>query len=466
MAKKNQSKKIKPKKMNKPAAKEKARLHKTKIKVIGIGGGGGSIVAEIAPCIKKVDFMVANTDTQALKEIGKKVRTFQFGQSLTHGLGCGMDYKIGQKAARDAKEKIANLFKGVDLAILVSSLGGGTGSGAAPEFAKIARELGVMTFGIFTLPFKFEGVKKAQIARSSLERITPNLNAFSVIPNENIFQLINKDTPIMEAFSVINKRLSDNIKGLIETIYLPGIVNIDFADIRTILDGKGKLAYLNSAMGDGQNRAEEALKDLLSSPLNEYNIDGAERIVFDITASKELRMQEVETISRTISDFNRRAKIIFGVSQDNNYNGNLRITLLAVGCGKKEKPKPKPKPPVAPKKNEPLAKGEAHPEERRLEKSGQEQESKSKSKKNHSPKIRKKHKINPKPSKPKIKKKLISQKVKVGPIKEGAGVPLAEDKTFARKNALDLKKDAENIEKELFEEEKKWDIPAFLRRQV
>ncbi|MBI2626107.1 MAG: cell division protein FtsZ [Candidatus Nealsonbacteria bacterium] len=441
------------KKPSRPADENSEVMHKTKIRVIGVGGGGGSIVSEIAPHIKKADFTVANTDMQALKEIGKKVRTFQFGQNSTHGLGCGMDPKIGQKAARDAKEKVANLFKGVDLAILVSSLGGGTGSGAVPEFAKIAKELGIMTFGIFTLPFKFEGVKKAQIARSSLEKITPNLNAFSVIPNENIFQLINKDTPIMEAFSVINRRLSDNIRGLIEIIYLPGIVNIDFADIRTILDGKGKLAYLNSAIGDGENRAEEALKDLLNSPLNEYDIDGAEKIVFDITASKELRMQEVEMISRTISDFNRRAKIIFGVSQDNNYEGKLRITLLAVGCGKEpekvakdpeDKPKPKPNAESAPEikpapKTLPIGK---------------------RAKKKNQPGNKKKIAKAKQPNQ-KIKKESLPQKVKVISAEKKS----ADSKPFGRKNALDLKKEAEDVENELLEEEKKWEVPAFLRRQ-
>ena len=422
------SKKIKKNKQNKKTDTKSIVLetvHKTKIRVIGIGGGGGSIVAGVAPHIAKVDFMAANTDIQALKTIGKKSKIFQFGQSLTRGLGCGMDPKVGKSAAHEAEQKIANLFKNVDLAILVSCLGGGTGSGATPEFARIAKDLGVMTFGIFTMPFKFEGAKRAQIAKASMEKLKTNLNVFSIIPNENIFQIINKDTPIIEAFSAVNNRLSENLRGLVEMIYFPGLVNIDFADLRTILDGKGKLAYLNSAISQGQSRAEEAIKELLGSPLNEYNIEGAEKILFNITASKDLGMSEVELISRNISDFNRRAKIIFGVSQDNNYGDNLRVTLLAVGCGqghdecaKEPEPEPKPKP----KKLKPKSPPKAGP---------------------------------PKAKKPKKNKK--KEPVRQAPILSDINLP-------SRKNGLDLKKEAEKTEQELFEEEKKWEIPAFLRR--
>ncbi|MBI2041957.1 MAG: hypothetical protein HYT20_02985 [Candidatus Nealsonbacteria bacterium] len=417
------------KKTKKTEAKliESETVHKTKIRVIGIGGGGCSIVAEVAPYIKKVDFIAANADIQALKEIGKKIKVFPFGQNLTRGLGCGMDPKVGKNAAQEAEQKIASLFKNVDLAILVSSLGGGTGSGAAPEFARIAKELGVMTFGIFTMPFKFEGVKRAQIAKLSLEKLKPYLNIFSTIPNENIFKIINKDTPITESFSAVNKRLSENLRGLIEMIYFPGLVNIDFADLRTILDGKGKLSYLNSSISQGQSRAEESIKELLGSPLNEYNINGAEKILFNITASKDLGMAEVALISRTISDFNRRAKIIFGVSQDNDYKENLRVTLLAVGCGQE-------------------------PEECAKE-SDPEPDSK--------PKSRPKTEV----KKPVVRKKkqTIKKKSKKAAVQQ---VPLLSDINLpTRKNGLDLKKEAEKTEQELFEEEKKWEIPAFLRRE-
>ena len=418
-------------------------VHKTKIRVIGIGGGGGSIIAEVAPHLRKVDFISANTDAQALKAVGKAVRTFQFGQALTRGLGCGMDPKVGKNAAKEAETKISGLFKDVDLAIFVSSLGGGTGAGAAPEFARIAKESGVMTFGIFTTPFKFEGVKRAQIAKFSLERLKPYLNVFSVIPNENIFRIINKDTPITESFSAINRRLAENLLGLVQMIYSPGIINIDFADLKTILDGKGKLAYLNSATGQGENRSEDAVKALLSSPLNEYGINGAEKILFNITASKDLGMAETEFISESIAGPNRRAKIIFGVSQDNNCKSSLRVCLLAVGCGQNNEkcpegpeskidddPKPAPKPKIK-KKIKPNRRSKLH------------------TKKPSKPLL---------PIKPKAKPSVKKVEVKRAPL-------LAEDKTFPRKNGLDLKKEAEKTEQELFQEETKWDTPAFLRRQ-
>jgi cell division protein FtsZ len=386
-------------------------VHKTKMRIIGIGGGGGSIVSEIAGQLKRIDFAVANTDLQALKTASRKARVLHFGKDLTGGLGCGMEPKCGKNAASRDKDKIAKLFNGVDLAIIVAALGGGTGSGAAPEFAKIARDLGIMTLGIFTLPFKFEGARRMQIARSSLERLTPNLNAISIIPNENIFQIINKDTPIIQAFSAVNKRLAENIRGLIEMIYVPGLINIDFADLRTILDGKGKLAYLNTASSSGDNRASEAVKEALKSPLNEYNIRGAERIIFNITASDNLGMAEVELISKSIADFNNRAKIIFGVCQNNDHKDNLRISLLGIDCGK-EAPKPQPvKPPPQPKPPIPA-------------------------------------------KKPKVPKK----KIKLKAVK-------INDKVLVRKNAIDIQKEVEKTENDFFEQEKQWDIPTFLRQK-
>lgn len=458
--KKRVKKKVKVKKVvrRKRKAKQAAPaglVHRTKIRVIGIGGGGGSIVSEIAPHIKRVDFVVANTDSQALREAARGARTLQFGQKLTRGLGCGMDARLGQRAAKNEKEKIAKLFQGVDLCILVSCLGGGTGSGAAPEFAKIARESGVMAFGIFTLPFKFEGGKRAYLARSSLEKLTPNLNAVSIIPNENIFQIIDKKTPLKQAFSTINKRLAENLRGLIEMIYIPGVINIDFADLKTILEGRGKLAYLNSRQAAGPARVEEALKEVLHSPLNEYSIRGAEKIIFNITASQEVGMKEIEQISQTISDFNRRAKIIFGISQDNSYRDRIRIALLAVGCGKEEKvkskkrkrkPKSKPKPRIKRKKRR---RPKPQPEPKR--------------------KRRPRRKVQPKPKpkpKPKPRKKKKVQKAKPSPSPAPETAPTeAPAKPLVRKNALDLRKEVQKTEEEMQEKERKWDIPAFLRRK-
>jgi len=421
------------KKKNKKATKsfrlqKEESVHKTRMRVIGIGGGGGSIVSEIAPQLKKIDFVVANTDLQALRGMRRSVRSFQFGQKVTHGLGCGMDPKLGQRVALEEKEKISKLFDGIDLCVLVATFGGGTGSGATPEFAKIAKEAGVMTFGIFTMPFRFEGGKKAQVAKHGLERITPHLNAFCLIPNENIFKIIEKTTPLREAFSAINSRLAENLRGLVEMIYLPGLINIDWADLRAVLDGKGKLSYLNAAVSQGSNRAEEAVKSVIKSPLNEYSILGAEKIIYNITASRDLGMKEVEHISQTIADFNKKAKIIFGISQDNSYKDRLRVALLGVGCG--EKPKPKPATKVKPKP-EP----EPEPEPKPVTK----------------PKKKTKQKSKQKPKQDKETKTPLP--------------PKENEKALARKSALDLRKEAEQVEKELLEEEKQWDVPAFLRKK-
>jgi len=484
---KNKKRKIKRIKKRKKTVKKRKKLesgeliHRTRIRVIGIGGGGSSIVSEIASQIARVDFVAANTDSQALKQTARKVKSLAFGQNLTGGLGCGMDARLGQKAASEEKNKIAKLFKGIDLCVLVASLGAGTGSGAAPEFAKIARDLKVMTFGIFTLPFKFEGSKKAQIARNSLKKLTPHLNALAIIPNENIFRIIDKKTPLREAFSAINRRLAENLRGLCEMVYLPGLVNIDFADMKAILEGKGKLAYLNSATAQGDNRIEEVLKQVLKSPLNEYNIQGAEKIIFNITASPDLAMQEVEQISQTITDFNRRAKIIFGVSQNNNYRNKIRITLLALGCGKEAKAKAKPKQRPKPKAK-PKPKLKPRPKQRQRTKPKPKPKPEPKLKLNPKPRPKPKPIPTPKPKpqpkpKPKPKPKPIPtpkpkkrriKKKRLKPSSSLIHIPVEEempDKTLIRRTALDLKKAEEKTEEDLLEQEKKWDIPAFLRRE-
>lgn len=465
-----------------PTASE-ITFRRMKIRVIGVGGGGSSIVSEIAPQLKKVEFWATNTDLQALKTASKKTRLFHFGQNLTQGLGCGMDLRLGERAAKKEKERIAKLFQGVDLVILVACLGGGTGSGSTPEFAKIARELGVRTFGIFTLPFKFEGGKRAQMAKSSLKKLIPNLNASSIIPNENIFQIIEKSTPLKEAFSLINKKLSENLRGLIEMIYLPGLINIDFADLKTILEGRGKLAYLNTSWAEGEKRAEAAVKELLKNPLNEYSIEGAEKIIFNITASRELGMKEVEEISQTISNFNKKAKIIFGVSQNDQYGNKLRITLLAVGCGKNKERVKKKKIKKEEKEKEEIGKEVFSAKIKLVPKLKSKIKPKAplrttREKKTEQTKPKKK-------SQPKIKSSLRgkSQAVKFkeeasqkAPLvqeskKERLSFPTpaekisAKEKILMRRNALDLRRETEKAEREILAEEKKWEIPAFLRKK-
>lgn len=307
-------------------------VHKTKIRVIGIGGGGSSIVSEIVSRVKRTDFVVANTDARALKESARAAKKFQFGQSLTHGLGTGMNVELGEKAAQEKKEKIKKLFEGQDLCIIITCLGGGTGSGATPVFAKISKNLNCLTYGIFTLPFEFEGEKKMELAKEALQKIRPYLDAYSFIPNERIFRVVDKDTPLKDALSAINKKLAESLEGLIEMIYLSGLINIDFADMRTVFKGQGKLAYLNTVEIEGV-KGEEVIKKVISSPLYPYTIKGAKGILYDISGDKVLQLSEVSQISKVISELvNKNAKIIFGISQNKKYQNKIKITLLGTGC--------------------------------------------------------------------------------------------------------------------------------------
>ena len=278
MAKKASKKKRRPTKQNlrqtrkgrkknrKISTKEKVfdfQQRKIRIKVVGIGGGGNSIVSAIAPKLKRIKFVAANTDLQNLRKLRKPVERFQFGEKLTRGLGTGMDVNLGERAALEESEKIKNIFRGQDLSILISALGGGTGSGASPLFAKIAKDLKNYTIGIFTLPFSFEGEKRQDIALFALESIKPYLNTIVIFPNEKIFQIISPQTPLKEAFADVNKILAENLEGLIEMLYLPGLINIDFADVKTILAGRGKLSFLNTVQVQGERRAEEGAKKIL-----------------------------------------------------------------------------------------------------------------------------------------------------------------------------------------------------------
>jgi len=448
------------KKKSKPKTKKPVlkipleEVKKTKIRVIGIGGGGGAIVSEIASKMPKASFVIANTDLQALKNRNKKASVFNFGQSLTHGLGTGMNVDIGREAALLEKDKIKKLMEGYDLCILVSCLGGGAGSGALPIFAKIAKSLGNLTYGIFTLPLKFEGERKMEIAKDALKQVKNHLNAITVIPNEKVFQVIDKNTPLKQAFSVINKDLAGSLGGLIETIYEPGMINIDFADLRTVLEGRGRIAYLNTVE---VQRKEGSLKELitkiLNSPLYPYSIKGAKGVLFNISGEKNLSLNEVNQISKTISDLtNSEAKIIFGISQKSSSADVIKTTVLATGCSFKiasppikqikkkiRRTRKKPTPPVEKTK---IKKSIPKPPE--------------------TPEI---PEIPEKKVKPKKKIKKV-QKIKVEkPIEPEEEITTSSLKIDTeRKNGLQLKKEAEDVEKEMQEKESFWETPAFLRK--
>jgi len=350
---------------------------------------------------------------------------------------------LGTAAALSEKDKIKKLLEGQDLCVLVACLGGGTGSGAVPIFAKISRSLGNITYGIFTLPFKFEGEKKMEIARESLKKVKNYLNAVTIIPNERVFQIVDKDTPLRQSLSVVNKNLADGLGGLIETIYEPGLINIDFADFRTILQGKGRLAYLNTAE---VQKKEGSTKDLitkaLNSPLFPYSIKGGKGVLLNISGEKELSLSDVAQISKTIADLvNPEAKIIFGVSQSKQYSNILKTTLMVTGCslkifpkleGKKRKKKPKKE-----EKKELVEKKEAKPKKKRKRKVSVEAKAE---------------------KKPSFAKATEGREEKPEAEREPA-----EEKV--RKNALQVREENKELEKEIEEKEKFWETPAFLRKK-
>jgi len=470
MAKK--TKKIIPSpKIDEGRKKEISGVKRAKIRVIGVGGGGSSIVSEIASKIEKVSFAVANTDLQALRASNRKALRFQFGQSLTHGLGTGMNAEIGEIAAQNEKERIKKLLEGQDLCIVVACLGGGAGSGAAPVFAKISRDLGNITYGIFTLPFKFEGEKKMEIAKNALEKLKLKLNAFSIIPDERIFQIIDKDTPIKAALSAINKSLADSLQGLIEMIYQPGLINIDFADLRTVLQGQGRLAYLNTIEVRGSNRSEEAIKEVLNSPLYPYSIRGAKGILLNIAGEKNLGLSEISQISKSISELtNKEAKIIFGISQNKKYSGIIKTTLLATGCGPLKIFAGKEK-----KIKKMVKKAKRAKSEKEKIESSQEANLRPKRKLNKKL-VKKTNKIKQEELKTKRRKKIRIKKaqkpknkqnkiIAVESIKEEPKEPTPQSLLQVRKNAIQVKKEVEEAEKKMLEKEKFWETPAFLRKR-
>lgn len=412
---------------------------RTRIRIIGVGGGGGNIVSEIAKLVGRIDFVGANTDLQALKTLSKNVKRFSFGEELAQGLGCGMDEKKGEEAARMEKERIKNMMRGQDICILVASLGGGTGSGAVPVFAEVSRELKNLTLGIFCMPFSFEGEKRKQIAERALEKVKPILNSYVLIPNENIFRMIDEKTSLKESLSAVNKLLAETLKGFIETLSLPGLINIDFADVRTLLEGRGRLAYLHSATGAGPAKAQAALKEVLVNPLGNYGIVGADRIMFNITGDKDLKMQDVSEIAKSIGAASPRAKIIFGISFQPEFRDKARITLFAVGCkegqGKESKPPSKKKTAKAKTKAQaklPLVtlKKKAQPVQGLKTRSGSE-------------------------------RPVAKEEHKAAALMDGS----LQDSSKTRRNALDLKKAVEEEIQELEKKERAWDIPSFLRNK-
>lgn len=458
-------------------------VKKTKIRVVGVGGGGSNIVSEIADRVKKSSFVIANTDAAALRRASKNVSVFQFGESLTRGLGTGMEPRIAEEAAAQDKERIKKIMEGQDLVIIVASLGGGTGSGAVPVFAQISKSLGNLTYGIFTLPFKFEGEKKNEIAKTALEKSKPYLNALTILPNERVFEVVPKATPFAKTLSYINNALSDSLEGLIETIYRIGVINIDFADLRAILVGGGKMAFLNTvSLKKGEEAGAEVFERVFSSPLYPYGIDKAKGLLLNIVAQRDLKLSEINRIlTGAARRIHKDARIIFGVGNEGASENTIKVSALATGCvyagmsngddnngdrHAKLPPAPKrPAPLPAPNKStlKPLAKKKtlnSALNEKLLAKKG-------KAAKPAPAKTAKKIAIKIRDSAiPTIEKSALLLEAKNGLQDYQAGKNIdAQFEAPARKNALQVKKEIELEEQKMLDEEKAWDVPAFLRKQ-
>ena len=302
------------------------------IKVIGIGGGGGNAVNRMIDAqVEGVEFIVANTDLQALK-MSKAALRIQIGQKLTNGLGAGANPEVGRKAALEDTEKIIEVLEGADMVFVTAGLGGGTGTGAAPIIASLAAELGALTVAIVTKPFMFEGKKRALQAEQGLRELKECVDTVITIPNERLLETVQRGTTLSEAFRIADDILRQGVQGISDIIQIPGIINVDFADVKTIMQGMG-MALMGTGTARGGNRAAEAARKAISSPLlEEASILGAKGVLINITGAGNLLLHEVsEAASIVHQAADHEANIIFGAVLDDKMNDEIKITVIATG---------------------------------------------------------------------------------------------------------------------------------------
>jgi len=312
--------------------KEKFQPLATNVKVIGIGGGGGNAVARMArDFIRGVDFVAINTDHQDLDHCNVKHKLY-IGKGLTKGLGTGMNPDLGRQAAEENRSEIGELVKGADLVFIAAGLGGGTGGGAAPIVAEAAKQAGALTIAVVTKPFAFEGSQRERIAAESLMKLKDKVDALIVVPNDRIFTVISKDTPIVKAFEAIDDILRNALKGLVEIIAMPGIINVDFADVKNIMQDAG-VTIIGVATAGGQDRAVNAVTMALHSPLLETSPEGAKSVLLGISGGRDLKMTEINDAAKIVAQTaDPGARIIFGAYHDRSLKkGQIKITVIAAG---------------------------------------------------------------------------------------------------------------------------------------
>jgi len=303
------------------------------IKVIGVGGCGGNAVDHmIGSGLTGVEFIAINTDAQALKRNKAKMQ-LQLGNNVTKGLGAGANPDIGREAALEDRERIAEMIDGADMLFITAGMGGGTGTGAAPVVAEVAKELGILTVAVVTKPFLFEG-KRVRAANAGIEALSKHVDSLIVIPNEKLMQVLGDDVSMLDAFKAANNVLHGAVGGIAEVINCPGLVNVDFADVRTVMSEMG-MAMMGSAEASGENRARIAAEQAVASPLLEdVNLAGARGVLVNITASSTVKMREIHEVMNTIKSFTaEEATVIVGQVLDDNMEDSLRVTMVATGLG-------------------------------------------------------------------------------------------------------------------------------------
>lgn len=304
-----------------------------KIKVVGVGGSGGSAVDRmVSSGIRGVEFLAMNTDVQALHH-NSAPHKLHIGKTITRGLGAGMDPEIGKRSAEESQNEIREALQDADMVFITCGLGGGTGSGASPVIAEIARDIGALTIAVVTKPFSFEGPQRKAIADQAHDDLSRHVDTIITIPNDRVLQIIDKKTSLLDAFRIVDDVLRQGVQGISELITVPGLINVDFADVKTIMRDTGS-ALMGIGVGSGENRALDAAKAAISSPLLELSIDGARGILFSIAGGSSLGMQEVSEAAKLITNSaDDNAKVIFGAVLDESLGEDIRISVIATGFG-------------------------------------------------------------------------------------------------------------------------------------
>ena len=309
------------------------------IKVIGVGGGGGNAVEHmVRERIEGVEFFAVNTDAQALRKTAVG-QTIQIGNGITKGLGAGANPEVGRNAADEDREALRAALEGADMVFIAAGMGGGTGTGAAPVVAEVAKDLGILTVAVVTKPFNFEGKKRMAFAEQGITELSKHVDSLITIPNDKLLKVLGRGISLLDAFGAANDVLKGAVQGIAELITRPGLMNVDFADVRTVMSEMG-YAMMGSGIASGEDRAEEAAEMAISSPLLEdIDLSGARGVLVNITAGFDLRLDEFETVGNTIRAFaSDNATVVIGTSLDPDMNDELRVTVVATGIGMDKRP--------------------------------------------------------------------------------------------------------------------------------